>query len=439
MKTIRCSYRVSSCLKEEDFSATARCLQQERDRIGSTYQQMRYDDDRASVVVIQDKRILRDVQRVIAEKKCLEPRAMIVIGIGGSNLGTLAVHQALHGALYNERHPAMQVYFADTVDSDSLSCQIAIVQEILAVGDNVLLNVVTKSGATTETIACFELFLGVLKEYRPKNYHEYIVVTSDADSQLAQFAYQEQMTVLDIPEKIGGRYSVFTAVGLFPLGMLGVDLEELLAGARAGLQTCVQESLDDNPALASAVVKYLVSKHGVVISDFFTFSKDLAGIGLWYRQLMGESLGKTRDNGTVVGMTPTVSIGSIDLHSVGQLYLGGPKDKITTFLAVAHNKTKLEVPTIPDLDRCVSNIQGVSVSFLMEAIISGVQTAYTKHHRPCMSLMLPEKTEYWIGYLMQMYMVEMMFLGVLFEVNPFDQPHVELYKKETRILLSGRL
>ena len=439
MKKFQFLYLDSCGLQEQDIRVTSACLTQERDRISAVYQQSLYEDDRASVATIKDDIQLRRIQDVIAQKKQLKPRIMIVIGIGGSNLGTHAVHQALHGSLYNERDPELRVYFADTVDSDALSDQIELANKVLSSGQEVLVNVVTKSGSTTETIACFELFLDVLKQHRPDTYYQYVVVTSDSDSQLVSYAGLNQMTVLDLPKKIGGRYSVFTAVGLFPLGMLGVDIVLLLEGARDGAKTSVHDELDDNPAMASAVVKYLLGQLGVVISDLFIFSKDLAGIGLWYRQLMGESLGKTREDGVPVGMTPTVSIGSIDLHSVGQLYLGGAKDKVMTFISVAENRTNLVVPSIPELEACVSNIQGARVSFLMEAIISGVQAAYAKHHRPHMSLILPEKSEYWVGYLMQMYMIEMMYLGTLFGVNPFDQPHVELYKRETRSLLSTKV
>jgi glucose-6-phosphate isomerase len=171
----------------------------------------------------------------------------------------------------------------------------------------------------------------------------------------------------------------------------------------------------------------------------FVFSHQLRSVGAWYRQLMGESIGKERDRqGNIVerGITPTVSVGSVDLHSVGQLYLGGPRDKCSTFITIEKNKHELIIPHLAEFEQSVANIQGKSVSSILEAIVQGVKTAYTKHQRPFIALMLPEISAWHIGELLQFKMIEMMYLGYLLEVNPFDQPNVESYKIETRKLLA---
>ena len=372
-------------------------------------------------------------------RKKLEPTALILVGIGGSNLGTIAIHEALHGRFYNEKNPPIKLYCADTVDSDALSDQLALVEFELKKGNNIIINVVTKSGKTTETIANFELFLSLLKKYKPDDFYQCVVVTTDQDSPFAYYARKEFFSVLEIPKKVGGRYSVFTAVGLFPLGMLDVDIAQLLAGAQAIMPSCIDENVVENPAAISALIKYIHYQQCININDLFIFYTSLNNVGLWYRQLMGESIGKefNRSNQRVeVGITPTVSIGTTDLHSVGQLYLGGPRDKFTTFLVVDQFATDLTIPVMPVFEEFVEKIQGKKLSVVLDAVLKGVQAAFKTNKRPFVTVHLPFVNEHMLGQLLQMYMIEMIYLGYLLEVNPFDQPNVESYKKETRKILA---
>ena len=178
-------------------------------------------------------------------------------------------------------------------------------------------------------------------------------------------------------------------------------------------------------------------KKGANIHDTFVFSKYLRNFGQWYRQLVGESVGKKFDKEgdlVEVGVTPTVSVGTVDLHSVAQLYLGGPQDKFTTFVTVKP-KSHMFVPHIDEFNMFVENIQGKSVSFIMDSIFGGVTAAYKNDGRPFASVGLPVVDEYCVGQLLQWKMLEIIYLGELLNVNPFDQPQVELYKKETRELL----
>jgi len=296
---------------------------------------------------------------------------------------------------------------------------------------------VTKSGTTTETVASFEMLLNLIKEYKPETYANYVVAITDKDSPLWVYAYQNAIDCLEIPKKVGGRYSVFSPVGLFPLGLLGVDIQKLLAGARDVLQHCLDEDIEKNPAMTSAAINYIHYKQGANIHDIFVFSKYLRSFGQWCRQLVGESVGKKFDKEgkfVAVGVTPTVSVGTVDLHSVAQLYLGGPQDKFTTFVSVAPKAT-LFLPEIKAFDSFVENIQGKSISFIMDSIIGGVKAAYVGDKRPFVSVHIPGVQEVYLGQLMQWKMLEIMYLGYLLHVNPFDQPQVELYKKETRKLL----
>jgi len=397
-----------------------------------------YKTEYASVHLLSDAHMLDAVNQLIDKKKKLHITTLVVVGIGGSNLGTIAVHKALHGDFHNKKNPDVKVYFADTVDADYLSDVLYLVEKELRSGEDVLINVVTKSGTTTETVANFELFFSLLKKHKPETYTHYIVATTDKGSPLWEYAQQNAIDCLEVPKKVGGRYSVFSPVGLFPLGFLGVDIKNLLAGARCILQDCLDERVEKNPAMLSAATNYIHYRQGANIHDIFVFAKYLRSFGQWCRQLVGESVGKKFDREgkeVAVGVTPTVSVGTVDLHSVAQLYLGGPQDKFTTFLSVTP-KAKLFLPKIDVFETFVENIQGKSISCIMDSIIGGVKAAYEGDKRPFVSVHLPEVEEIYLGQLMQWKMLEIMYLGYLLHVNPFDQPQVELYKKETRKLLA---
>lgn len=398
-----------------------------------------YETDFALLHAPSDVAMQTQIKRVIAIKKAMMPKMVIVIGIGGSNLGTMAIVQALFGCFYNEMMRDMRIFFADTIDADYVQDIVAIAEKILQRGETVLLNIVTKSGTTTETIAHFYIFLELLRSFYPHDYHKYMVVTTDAGSPLYNCAYQHNITVLEIPKKIGGRYSVFTAVGLFPLGLLGVDTDALLKGARRMIDHCLQPVASNN-AIRSAVIRKYLYTQNIIINDLFVFSADLECVGKWYRQLMGESIGKEYDmdgKKVEVGITPTVSLGTTDLHSVGQLYLGGPRDKLTVFIDVAKARSHCYVPKPAMCNDLVAHINGKSVAALNHAILEGVCAAYRSSQRPYMSITLPEKSAYYVGQLLQYMMIEMIYLGTLLAINPFDQPNVEMYKQETRKILSN--
>ncbi len=410
-------------------------LQPEIARISAAWPQTEggtYKTDYASLSLPSDSSLHAEIMEVVKEKQALQPTSMVVVGIGGSNLGTMAIYQAL-GA-----NSSMNVYFAGTVDADYISTIYRSVETELKSGKNILVVVISKSGTTTETIANAELFIELLQQYKQKEYHQYLVAITDQDSKLWDIAQKHSITSLAIPKLVGGRFSVFSVVGLFPLGMLGVDIKKLAAGAQSMRDACTNQALEKNPAALSAAFLLYHYKKGSNISDTFLFSVALRGVGAWYRQLMGESIGKEHDregNKINVGITPTVSIGTVDLHSVAQLYLGGPYDKTTTFITVKKIAHTLTVPKESILSSLAPDIANKSFATIMDAIFLGVQTAYKKNKRPFVSIELPEISAYYIGQLLQLKMVEIMYLGYLFNINPFDQPNVELYKKETREIL----
>ena len=440
METI--SFDISSCLvSTDDLQQQYTDLLPEIDRV-SHARSTNYLTDYASINLPFDKELIKTIIATAKEKKSLNPTTLVIIGIGGSNLGTIAILEALRGKYYNE-HCAINVYFVDTVDTDHVSDIAHRVERELATGNNIILNVISKSGTTTETIANFEIFLEILKNHRPYNYHNFIVATTDKDSALHTLATQEKYTHLTIPQHVGGRYSVFSAVGLFPLCFLDIDVEELMHGAQSGFMHSINQNLPHNYAALSAVTLFTHYKHGTItIHDTFLFSVALESFGAWYRQLSAESLGKVynKNNEQVnTGILPTISIGSTDLHSVAQLYLAGPYNRFTTFVAIQSNKSHATVPHYALFETVVPHIQGKPLASIMNAILEGTQLAYHNDDRPFIAITLPTKSAYYIGQLMQIKMIEIIYCGFLLNINPFDQPQVEYYKQETKKILEASL
>ncbi len=433
------NYKDTCLLSEKAIAMAGTRIIPEIERVRSVLKEG-YDTDYASVNLPFDDGLLKSVLSVSRQKKKYNPKAIIVIGIGGSNLGTISIQEAVKGRLYNDLEPKVKVYFADTVDADKTSDLLKICDNILKAGNNILVNVVTKSGRTTETISLFECFVKLLKKHKKSGYNKYVIATTDKGSKLWDYAVKEDYSLLEIPKKVGGRFSVFSPVGLLPLSIIGLDIMKLRDAAAKMVKKCVQTDVMKNPAAISAIITYLQNKKGKNINDLFLFSTDLESIGKWYRQLMGESIGKQWDKNhskkIYAGITPTVSIGSVDLHSMAQLYLGGPRDKYTTFVRVRNNKSNMRIPSYNAYELFVENIQGRQMSELMDAILEGTQIAFKKGKRPYSEIELPDKSEASIGQLLQFKMLEMIYLGSLMGVNTFDQPNVEEYKKETREILS---
>jgi glucose-6-phosphate isomerase len=379
-----------------------------------------YDSSYSSLLLPSDVELFDSVSLLAERKK--KYSHLVVVGIGGSNLGSLAVLEAVKGK-HHVLNNFKKVFFADTVDPDNIS-------SILNACENheFLLLFISKSGTTVESFANFEFFLSKIPLSQRK---DRVLTICDSDSVLANYSKVNNFDSLFIPKNVGGRFSVFSAVGLFPLAFAGVDIKELLRGASDAIKTFNKNSV----ALQGALDLYYNYSHGMIINDLFLFSNDLESLGKWYRQLMGESLGKRfnlQGREVFLGITPTVSIGSTDLHSLGQLYLGGPRDKFTSFVSLK-NQTRVVVPK--NKGAILKNLQGLSFNDIMGAILKGTMNAYKKNNLPFNHYELDKKSEYEIGFFMQTKMFEIMILAHLLNVNSFDQPSVEDYKVETRRLL----
>jgi len=388
-----------------------------------------YQSQYASLCVPNDVNIRRVALAAVHMKRKLNPKLIVVVGIGGSNLGAQAVAEALGAKI--------PIRFADTVDPDALAKIVEEAQDVLRQGQEVIINVISKSGGTLESVANFEVLLNVLKRHR-KNAGDFVVATTDKGSALWNLAINSGWALLEIPKQVGGRYSVFTAVGLFPLGLAGVDIGSLIEGAKDGLAQSLSLDVSKNPAAKGAAALFLHVKSKRIVHDTFIFAKSLESLGKWYRQLLGESCGKEFDvSGKRVrtGVLPTVSIGSTDLHSVGQLYLGGPDVRTTNFVTV-HFKSDVRLPSYAEFNKLVGGVQKREVRALMSAIARGTMSTYKKKNLPYIHTRLAGCTAKELGAFMQLKMVETILLAKLLNVNSFDQPNVESYKVEVKRILS---
>jgi glucose-6-phosphate isomerase len=430
----------ASFITSHELKVLGKSLYAPKERLLSALHDNSYQSDEAFMHTPFDSHMRQRVHELVQDKKSLDPSAVVLIGIGGSNLGCVAVHQALYGLLYNEQKQIPAFYCADTIDDAQLKDLLGILEKILFDGKKILVIMVSKSGTTLETLVNAAFFINLIKKYQPLDYHRYLVCITDKDSLLWTDSMQHSIDCLPIPKKVGGRYSVFSAAGLFPLAMLGVDIDTLCAGAQ---EIIVDEksayAVTDDAAL-SACVLYHHWQHGKIVHDLFLFSPRLSLLGAWYRQLMGESIGKRNDlkgNLVEIGIIPTVSIGTTDLHSGAQLALGGPRVTITTFVISKVNPHSLHVPVCDDIPS-VAGTHEKSVDSIKQAIIQGVQTAYHADKRPFMTVELDHITPASIGAFLYYKMIEMVYLGFLLKINPFDQPQVELYKKEARQILERK-
>lgn len=365
---------------------------------------------------------------------------VFVIGIGGANLGTKAIYNAIYGELdsFNAEKRYPKLIFIETPSAKYIDSIFKLIENNINSKEEFAINILSKSGNTTETISISEIIIRKLEE-RFVNISDRVVVTTEYNSKLEEKAKQNDYIVLNQPSKVGGRYSVFSNIGLFPLAISGIDIEQLLEGAKVALVDLVNTHVT-NPSLRSAVIRYLLNKENYNINNQFFFNPELEFCGKWYRQLMGESIGKENDvNGNKVnsGIVPIVSIGSTDLHSMAQLFLAGPNNILTYFIYSPDSKLNQKVPEIRVFENLVESINNKSTLEILNAILSGIKSTYIKNNKPFVEIEIPVIDEYSLGMFLQYQMLEMMYLAKLLNVNAFDQPNVEDYKIETKKVLES--
>ncbi|MFC1622048.1 hypothetical protein ACFL13_01550 [Patescibacteria group bacterium] len=419
------AYEKTAQVSEAEFEEESKRLEEYILKLRKVAEEENYSSNESSINLPFDEGALKNV--INLHKELITPKLKYVldIGIGGSSLGTRAVYDAFYGhfdTIEPLRYPKM--IFADTDNPPYLAKLKYFLKSHIYYPEEIIINAISKSGTTAETIANLGILAGDLPFAK-----ERLVVTTERDTELHKAAESLGIKTLEIPKKVGGRFSVFSSVGLFPLACAGVDLPDLLQGAMEARKVGLQKDTSKNPAAQSAIVTFINYKKGKLINDSFFFNPELESLGKWYRQLLAESIGKDGK-----GTTPTVSLGSVDLHSMVQLYLGGIKDKYFTFISTEDVTEGVVVPKNPILD-VLHNLEGKSAKEIMDAILQGVKRAFSARKIPFSEVILKNLSAKSLGFFMQLKMIEMMYLGHLFGVNTFNQPDVEDYKTEVRKIL----
>lgn len=379
--------------------------------------------------------VVKDINDYVASVKD-EFNAFVVLGIGGSALGPIAVQQAINHPHYNElprekRNGFPKLYVIDNVDPEKLTSLFDIIDI-----KTTLFNVISKSGGTSETMSQFMIIKAMLEaELGVETSKKHLVCTTDAEKGvLRPIADTEGYKSFIIPAGVGGRFSELTPVGLLPAAMCGIDIEALLAGAAYMDELCKQDDVFKNPAFMYATLQYLSMQRGKNISIIMPYADALKFVGDWYAQLWAESLGKKYNHSgdeVCVGQTPVKALGATDQHSQVQLYAEGPKDKVIAFMGVDNYRAEL---TIPELYSDIPNLGflgGTTHNKLIQTEQMATEYALLKANQSNMTLTLPEVNEFTIGQVLYFFEVATGFAGELLNINAFDQPGVEEGKNAT--------
>ena len=368
-----------------------------------------------------------EFERILALKNRMKGKydTVLVCGIGGSYLGARAALEMVKG-LYPE--DGIEVIFVGNTFSTTYINQVLKHIE----NKNVVLNVISKSGTTTETAISFRIF----KQFMEKKYGEdaknRIYATTDkARGTLKALADKEGYETFVIPDDIGGRYSVFTAVGLLPLALANVDIEALMKGSLDAFNELNTDDLSKNPAYQYAVARRILNDKGYTAEMFVTYHLQLTMIAEWWKQLYGESEGKDGK-----GLLPTSACFSTDLHSLGQFIQEGTKTEYETVLYIDDMEGDMEFPTDSDNLDNMNYLAGKKLSWVCEKAFEGTLDAHSNEgNNPNMVIHLKDNSAYSFGYMIYFFFIACGMTCYLLDINPFNQPGVEVYKKKMFKLL----
>jgi glucose-6-phosphate isomerase len=367
-----------------------------------------------------------------AEKIKSDSDVLLVIGIGGSYLGARAAIEMLNHSFYNalpkEKRQTPQVIF---VGNNISSTYMKDVMDLLEDKD-FSINVISKSGTTTEPAIAFRLFKKILEEkYGKEEARKRIYATTDRErGALKKLANEEGYETFIIPDDVGGRYSVLTAVGLLPIAVAGADIEAMMKGAQDASRDFGKSELMENPAYQYAVVRNVLYNKGKTIEMLINYEPALQYFAEWWKQLFGESEGKDQK-----GIFPASANFSTDLHSLGQYVQEGRRDLFETVLNVGKPRHELTIEEDADNLDGLNYLAGKTVDFVNKKAFEGTMLAHTDGGVPNLVVNIPELNEYTFGYLVYFFEKACAMSGYLMGVNPFDQPGVEAYKTNMFALL----
>ncbi|MDD3334042.1 MAG: glucose-6-phosphate isomerase [Eubacteriales bacterium] len=355
--------------------------------------------------------------------------AFVVLGIGGSALGPIAIQQALNHLHYNElpaeKRGGPRLYVEDNIDPERMAALLDVIDV-----KHTCFNIITKSGATAETMSQYLIISELLKKEVGDGWNEHIIATTDKEKgNLIKLAKENSFELFHIPASVGGRFSELSPVGLLPAAVCGVDIRAMLEGAAAMDLRCKTADVWKNPALLEAVLQYIAMQEMETnVQVVMPYADSLKYMADWFCQLWAESLGKnvTRKGMAVnVGQTPTKALGVTDQHSQLQLYTEGPYDKVITFLKVGRFRTETAIAhgcaEFPD----VAFLGGKTLNALIDAERTGTEYALFRSGRMSQTIVLPEVNAYTIGQLLFFFEMATAYAGELLDIDAFNQPGVE--------------
>jgi glucose-6-phosphate isomerase len=365
---------------------------------------------------------------------------VLVLGIGGSALGTKALLTALRRPAWNEWDDEGREFYPrltvlENVDPTTIAAALRRIDP-----RRVLVNVISKSGGTAETMAQYLVVRAWLEEALGDAAFRHLVFTTDPSrGALREIAARDGIATLDVPPDVGGRFSVLSPVGLLPAALAGIDIAALIAGARRAIEHAESDDLLRNPAALYAALHWAADTDlGARIHVLMPYTDRLREFAEWYRQLWAESLGKrvNREGQTVhVGPTPLAAVGATDQHSQVQLFMEGPFDKIITFVRVERFGEDVPIPTpdpsSPPLPPDLAYLPGHSLGELLNAEYEATSAALAEMGRMSCTLHVPELTPETVGEAIMFYQLATGYAGVWYGIDPFDQPGVELGKRLT--------
>lgn len=353
--------------------------------------------------------------------------ALVVIGIGGSYLGARAVVELLRSPSYNLRPEGPRIFFTGNTLSADAVCELA----GLLRDEDFSVNVISKSGTTAEPAAAFRIFRSMLeKRYGARGARERIYVTTDrAKGALKAMADTEGYETFVVPDSIGGRYSVLTAVGLLPIAAAGLDIGGLLAGARQAMDRLLVPGRE-NVAWQYAAARHALYEAGKRIELLACYEPSFRFFGEWWKQLFGESEGKEGK-----GLFPAAVEFTADLHSMGQYIQEGHRLLMETVVAFCEPRHTVSIPHDPRDGDGLNYLAGRDLRFINEQAMRGTVLAHTDGGVPNLILTVPRRDEVCTGQLIYFFELSCALSGCLLGVNPFDQPGVEAYKKNMFALL----
>lgn len=364
-----------------------------------------------------------------AAKKIQEQAdVLVVLGIGGSYLGARAVIEVLKSQLYNNlAKDTPEIYFAGNSVSPSY------LQEILSLceGKDIAVNVISKSGTTTETALAFRVFKKLLEDKYGEGAKDRIYATTDRHKgTLKELSDKMGYETFVVPDDVGGRYSVLTAVGLLPIAAAGIDIDKLMEGARAAQNALMDPSIETNDAYRYAATRFAMKQKGKEMELLVSFDPCFATMAEWYKQLYGESQGKDGK-----GLFPSSVTFSTDLHSLGQIIQDGSKMLFETFVDIKKPKQDFFIENDPTNMEGLNFLSNQNMSVVNSTVMEATLLAHSEGGVPCAVLEMPTINEFEIGYMIYFFEKACAVEGYMMGINPFDQPGVESYKKNMFALL----